>query len=63
MLEPNQEHHHLPSPLMAAHMVEVLISSITHYKKLEMRQCETVTNERGCSTIVLLKESTDSRIN
>ena len=63
MLDPTQEHQHLPSPLMAPHMVEVLISSVTHYKKLEMRQCETVTNEHGCSTIVLLKKSMDSRIN
>ena len=63
MLEPTQEYQHLPSPLMAPHMVEVLISRVTHYKKLEMRQCETVTNERGCSTIVLLKNAMDSRIN
>ena len=45
MLEPTQEHQHLPSPRIAPSMVEVRMSNIVHHKKLEMRHCETITKE------------------
>ena len=45
MLEPTQGHQHLPSPQITPSMVEVCMSNITHYKKLEMRHCETITEE------------------
>ena len=45
MLEPTQEHQHLPSPRITLSMVEVCMSNVMHYKKLERRHCETITNE------------------
>ena len=42
MLEPTQEHQHLPNPQITPNMVEVRMSNITHYKKLEARHCETI---------------------
>ena len=42
MLEPTQEHQHLPCLQIAPSMVEVCMSNITHYKKLERRHCETI---------------------
>ena len=45
MLEPTQEHQHLPSPRIAPSMVEAHMSNITHYKKLERRHCETIIKE------------------
>ena len=45
MLEPTQGHQHLPSPQITPSMVEVRMSNITHYKKLERRHCETITKE------------------
>ena len=45
MLEPTQEHQHLPNPQIAPNMVEVHMSNVTHYKKLEMRHCKTITKE------------------
>ena len=51
---------HLPSPLMAPSKVEVLISRVMHYKKMEMMCYEVITKkhffaQRQCY-------STDSRI-
>ena len=43
MLEPTQEQQHLPSPRIAPSMVEVRMSNVRHYKKLETRHCETIT--------------------
>ena len=57
MLEPTQEHQHLPSLRITPNMVEVHMSNVTHYKKLERRHCETITKEHFCSMIVLLKNS------
>ena len=62
MLEPTQEDQHLPSPRIAPSMVEVWMSKVTHYKKIETRYYETITKEYFCSTIMLLKNSTDSMI-
>ena len=45
---------HLPRPLIAPSMVEVLISRVTHYKKMEMMYYETITKEHLCSMIILL---------
>ena len=45
MLEPIQERQHLPSPQITPSMVEVCMSNVTHYKKLERRHCETITKE------------------
>ena len=45
MLESTQELQHLPSPQITLSMVAVHMSNITHYKKLEMRHCETITKE------------------
>ena len=62
MLDMTQEHQHLPRPHMAPSMVEVQISRVTHYKKIEMKYYETITKEHLCSTIMLLEKSMDSRI-
>ena len=40
MLEPMHEHQHLPSLPIAPSMVEVCMSNVMHYKKLERRHCE-----------------------
>ena len=45
MLEPTQEHQHLPSLQITPSMVEVHMSNVMHYKKLESRHCETITKE------------------
>ena len=57
MYELIKEHQHLPIPLKAPHMVEVLISSVTHCKELR-RQCESISNKCSCFTIVQLKKYT-----
>ena len=62
MSDSTQKHQHLPSPRMAPSMVGVLISRVTHYKKIEMMCHETITKEHLHSTAMLLKKSTDSSI-
>ena len=62
MSDLTQKHQHLLSLRMAPSMVEVLVSRVTHYKKIEMMCHETITKEHLCSMTMLLKKSTDSSI-
>ena len=57
ILESTQGQQHLPSPRITPSMVEVHMSNIMHYKKLEKRHCETITKEHFCSMIELLKNT------